>query len=248
MNYYSDDSDEEIVKNKKQKIDNISILETRKRRNSEGDLYNIRIKERCRYDDYFKTQNRNKQIELLEKEDEIYNFSKTNIPIRYKIISSNIPISTKSLIIQKIDAFEEMDTHDLEYSKLSKWINGLYRIPFDTYINLPVSIKDKSSKIEEFLCNSYEILKKTIYGQLNAKNKIMQILAQWISNPNSTGQIIALEGPPGVGKTNLVKNGVSKALNRPFCFYALGGATDISNLEGIEVMLDLIILPVPFID
>ena len=232
MNYYSDDSDEEIVKNKKQKIDNISILETRKRRNSEGDLYNIRIKERCRYDDYFKTQNRNKQIELLEKEDEIYNFSKTNIPIRYKIISSNIPISTKSLIIQKIDAFEEMDTHDLEYSKLSKWINGLYRIPFDTYINLPVSIKDKSSKIEEFLCNSYEILKKTIYGQLNAKNKIMQILAQWISNPNSTGQIIALEGPPGVGKTNLVKNGVSKALNRPFCFYALGGATDISNLEG----------------
>ena len=65
MNYYSDDSDEEIVKNKKQKIDNISILETRKRRNSEGDLYNIRIKERCRYDDYFKTQNRNKQIELL---------------------------------------------------------------------------------------------------------------------------------------------------------------------------------------
>jgi ATP-dependent Lon protease len=125
-----------------------------------------------------------------------------------------------------------MDTHDLEYSKLSKWINGLYRIPFDTYINLPVSIKDKSSKIEEFLCNSYEILKKTIYGQLNAKNKIMQILAQWISNPNSTGQIIALEGPPGVGKTNLVKNGVSKALNRPFCFYALGGATDISNLEG----------------
>jgi ATP-dependent Lon protease len=60
----------------------------------------------------------------------------------------------------------------------------------------------------------------------------MQILAQWISNPNSTGQVIALEGPPGVGKTSLVRNGVSKALNRPFCFYALGGATDVSNLEG----------------
>jgi len=57
-------------------------------------------------------------------------------------------------------------------------------------------------------------------------------LAQWITNPKSSGQIIALEGAPGVGKTSLIKNGVSKALNRPFSFYALGGETDVSNLEG----------------
>jgi ATP-dependent Lon protease len=125
-----------------------------------------------------------------------------------------------------------MDSCDLEYHKLSKWINGLSRIPFDTYIKLPVSLKSTTIEIEEYLYNSYEILNKTIYGQMNAKNKIMQILAQWISNPNSTCQVIALEGPPGVGKTSLVKNGVSKALNRSFCFYALGGANDISNLEG----------------
>jgi ATP-dependent Lon protease len=236
MKYNYDDSDDEVNYhiNKKQKNDNIHILKgtSKKRSNSESDLYNLKIKERCRYDNYFKSQNRNKQIEILDKEDEIYNFSKTNIPIRYKIICSNIPLATKSLIIQRIDAFEEMDSTDLEYSKLSKWINGLSRIPFDIYISLPVSLKNSSIEIEEFLHNSYEILKNTIYGQLNAKNKIMQILAQWISNPQSTGQIIALEGSPGVGKTSLVKNGVSKALNRPFCFYALGGANDISNLEG----------------
>jgi len=235
MKYNYDDLDDEVNYhiNKKQKNDNIPILQTRKKRsNSESDLYNFKIKERCSYDDYFKSQNRNKQIEILDKEDEIYNFSKINIPIRYKIICSNIPLSTKSLIIQKIDAFESMDSTDLEYHKLSKWINGLSRIPFDTYIKLPVSLKSTTIEIEEYLYNSYEILKKTIYGQMNAKNKIMQILAQWISNPNSTCQVIALEGPPGVGKTSLVKNGVSKALNRSFCFYALGGANDISNLEG----------------
>jgi len=229
------DSDNEITyhRDKKQKNDKVIITETRKRRsNSDGDIYNFKIKERCRYDDYFRSQSRNKQIQILDKEDEIYNFSKTNIPIRYKIICSNIPLATKSLIIQRIDSFENMDSNDLEYSKLSKWIYGLDRIPFDIYSSLPVSLNSNATEIEDFLYNSYEILKKTIYGQLDAKNKIMQILAQWISNPLSMGQIIALEGPPGVGKTSLVKNGVSKALNRPFCFYTLGGATDISNLEG----------------
>jgi ATP-dependent Lon protease len=128
--------------------------------------------------------------------------------------------------------FEEMSKTDNEYNKLNKWFKGLSQIPFDNYIYMPVSINDSDIKIQKFLYDSYQILKNTIYGQYEAKNKIMQILAQWITNPNSLGQIIALEGPPGVGKTCLVKNGVSKALNRPFCFYALGGATDVTNLEG----------------
>jgi ATP-dependent Lon protease len=121
---------------------------------------------------------------------------------------------------------------DNEYNKLNKWLKGLSQIPFDNYIQMPVSLNNSEKAIQEFLYNSFDILRKTIYGQSNAKNKIMQILAQWITNPKSTGQVIALEGAPGVGKTSLVKNGVSKALNRPFSFYALGGETDVSNLEG----------------
>jgi len=226
------DSDEEDKKKSSKKKSNISILAKKRRRNSESDIYFYKIKERSRYDDYFKNQDKTKQIEILDKEDEIYNYYNTEIPIRYKILYSSLSIGTKSLIIQKIDMYETMHTSDNEYNKLSKWFKGLSQIPFDNYVQMPVSLNDGESKIQEFLFNSYQILKKTIYGQFDAKNKIMQILAQWISNPNSIGQVIALEGPPGVGKTSLVKNGVSQALNRPFCFYALGGATDISNLEG----------------
>jgi ATP-dependent Lon protease len=204
----------------------------RKRSNSENDIYYYKIINRSKNDNYFKNQNKEKQIEILNKENEIYNYFYTGIPIRYKILYSSLPLSTKFLIIQKIDIFENMDKYENEYYKLSRWLKGLEQIPFDTYISIPIQLKDGDIKIQKFLFDSYEILRNTIYGQFDAKNKIMQILAQWISNPKSTGQIIALEGPPGVGKTSLVKNGVSKALNRPFCFYALGGATDISNLEG----------------
>jgi ATP-dependent Lon protease len=62
--------------------------------------------------------------------------------------------------------------------------------------------------------------------------QILQMIGQWISNPNSLGTAIAIKGPPGTGKTTLIKEGVSKILNRPFAFLALGGATDSSFLEG----------------
>jgi ATP-dependent Lon protease len=62
--------------------------------------------------------------------------------------------------------------------------------------------------------------------------QIMQMLGQWISNPKAMGTAIAINGPMGTGKTSLVKEGISKILNREFAFIPLGGATDSSYLEG----------------
>ena len=38
----------------------------------------------------------------------------------------------------------------------------------------------------------------------DAKESLLQIITQIITNPNSTGSIIALKGPPGVGKTSII--------------------------------------------
>jgi ATP-dependent Lon protease len=62
--------------------------------------------------------------------------------------------------------------------------------------------------------------------------QIMQMLGQLMANPESVGSAIAIHGPAGTGKTSLVKEGISKILNRPFAFIPLGGATDSSFLEG----------------
>ena len=51
-------------------------------------------------------------------------------------------------------------------------------------------------------------------------------------NPTAVGTAIAIKGPMGTGKTTLVKEGISKILNRPYQLIALGGATDSSFLEG----------------
>ena len=80
--------------------------------------------------------------------------------------------------------------------------------------------------------NAKNTLDKSVYGMDDAKLQIMQLVGQWISNPSATGTAIAIKGPMGTGKTTLIKEGVSKILNREFAFIALGGATDSSFLEG----------------
>jgi ATP-dependent Lon protease len=60
----------------------------------------------------------------------------------------------------------------------------------------------------------------------------MQILAQWISNPKSVGNCIAMKGPMGTGKTSFARNGIAKVLERPFMFFSLGGASDIAHYSG----------------
>jgi ATP-dependent Lon protease len=83
--------------------------------------------------------------------------------------------------------------------------------------------------------NAKSILDKATYGLTDAKIQIMQYIGQLITNPKSIGTCIAFEGPMGTGKTTLVKEGISKILNRPFAFFALGGATDSSTLEGHSI-------------
>ena len=57
-------------------------------------------------------------------------------------------------------------------------------------------------------------------------------MGQKITNPKSKGGVLGIWGPPGNGKTTLIKEGIAKAMNKPFVFISLGGAQDSSFLEG----------------
>ncbi len=155
-----------------------------------------------------------------------------DIPYKFKVLDMPITDYMKSSIIKKINTLNDMSGDAGETHKLKNWIDGVLRIPFGKTIPLPVRIEDGNMKCNDFMISCKKTMNTAIYGMNNAKLQIMQIIAQWIVNPNSVGNVIALKGPMGVGKTSFAKNAIAKVLNRPFEFFSLGGASDISNFVG----------------
>ena len=179
---------------------------------------------------YFEKLPLEKQKELNEFMIQIKNFgAESDIPLKFQIIRLPISEYIKTTVLKKVSAIEDDSG---ESYKLKNWVDAFLRIPFGRIVPLPVKLSDGREKCSAFMRDSKAILDKAVFGMSTAKTQIMQVLAQWIASPNSIGNVIALQGPAGVGKTSIAKNGIARALHRPFQFFSLGGASDVSTFIG----------------
>ena len=172
------------------------------------------------------------QITVLEQLETIKNHSSIDKPYRLALLEADIPIAIKSSAFKKISSLKTMEPGANEYHKLKNWVDTFMQIPFNKYKGLPITMEDGIDKCHAFMENAKKTLDDAVYGLNDAKLQIMQMIGQWIVNPTAIGTAIAIKGPPGTGKTSIVKEGISKILNRDFAFIALGGATDSCFLEG----------------
>ena len=172
------------------------------------------------------------QKKIIKELREINKITRIEKPYRLTLLDSDMPVIFKSAAMKKISSLRYMEPGSGEYYKIKNWVDTFMRIPFSEYKTLPISITDGVDKCHEFMGNAQKTLDDAVYGLNDAKMQIMQLLGQLVTNPQAIGSAIAIHGPPGTGKTSLVKEGISKILNRPFAFIALGGATDSSFLEG----------------
>jgi len=172
------------------------------------------------------------QKKIIKELREINKITRVEKPYRLTLLESDIPVVFKAAAMKKISSLRYMEPGSGEYYKIKNWVDTFMRIPFSKHETLPLSITDGVDKCHDFMATAQKTLDDAVYGLNDAKMQIMQMLGQLITNPKAVGSAIAIHGPPGTGKTSLVKEGISKILNRPFAFIALGGATDSSFLEG----------------
>ena len=151
-------------------------------------------------------------------------------PLYCRIMESNYSNNNKSVIYNKYKHLMTLGAYSSEYSKLLNWINISLNIP-STYYKIPISIKDDSSKISNFLTDVKYKMDKNIYGMENTKEHILCALNNKITNPKSIGTTLALKGAQGTGKTKLIKV-LSEAIQMPFTNIPLGGTTDSSVILG----------------
>jgi ATP-dependent Lon protease len=208
-------------KEKKQKAKNLRIF--RKILSDKNSMNDFSFYEKL------ETENQKKLIKELR---EINKITRIEKPYRMTLLEADIPVEFKAAAFKKVNSLRYMEPGSGEFYKIKNWVDTFMKIPFTNYQSLPISIENGIESCHDFMANAQKTLDQAVYGLNDAKMQIMQMLGQLLTNPKAIGTAIAIHGPPGTGKTSLVKEGISKILNRPFAFIALGGATDSSFLEG----------------
>lgn len=181
---------------------------------------------------YFRSLDDSEKEKLIDSEDKISDITCTKVPHRFKILNSSFDNHTKSVALSKINMMNKLDSSNGEKMKLMNYVESLCKIPMGNFKKLPVDSTSSKEEIFDFISNTYSSFNNKIYGHKDAKEQIIRILAQWIANPQSKGNVIGIHGNPGVGKTTLVKECICNALDIPFQFIPIGGASDSSYLEG----------------
>ena len=182
---------------------------------------------------YFKSLSSEKRLALMKVLELKASPADVQVPLKFKILErvANFPDLAR-IAMSKYNALMNIDPSSTEYYKCSHWINGFTGLPLGTYKDLPVKLDDGPEKCQAFMETVHKCMNDAIYGHEDAKLQIMQFVSSWIANPTAAGNVLSIHGPMGVGKTTLIKEGVAKALGRPFHFITLGGATDASFLDG----------------
>ena len=184
--------------------------------------------------EYYNNQpaERQNSLRTLMKKMTDMSLTEGSIPPKFRVLELPVSDYIKSNVIKKITAVEDMGPDSGESYKLRNWIDAFLKVPFGKIVPLPVTLEHGPMMCNAFMTEARRTMDKHIYGMVPAKTQILQIIAQLIVNPTSVGNVIALQGAMGVGKTSLARNAIAEVMKRPFEFFSLGGASDVAGFVG----------------
>ena len=144
-----------------------------------------------------------------------------------------LPMDDRRTLLEKHARFQGMDPAQGETAKYTSWFDTVQRLPLGNNMALPVSFdKDGPAAVANFLTEARATLDNALLGQVGVKERVMEIVAHMLVNPQGHGHCIGLHGPCGVGKTAILLDGLGAVLKRPVVLVSVGGMTDAAALAG----------------
>ncbi len=148
---------------------------------------------------------------------------------RTKVAERDLPDHVRTAVDREVDRLERTSDQSPE--------NGWIRTWLDTVLELPWGVESED-RLD--VAEASEILDKDHDGLRDVKDRILEHLAVRKLQAErglvpvdgrGSGAILALVGPPGVGKTSLGES-VAGALGRKFVRVAFGGVRDEAEIRG----------------
>lgn len=121
---------------------------------------------------------------------------------------------------KQINRYKKMHPHSQETMVERNYLDTVFDLPWTETTRENIDIKKCIAKLD-----------RDHYGLDKVKEKLVEYLAAKKFNPGIKSQILCLVGPPGVGKTSIVKS-IADAIGRKYQRMSLGGVHDEAEIRG----------------
>jgi ATP-dependent Lon protease len=140
--------------------------------------------------------------------------------LREKVEAAGMPEEVKTRALKEVDRMSRIPSASPEVGVIRTYVDWLITLPWKNETEDQYDIKAAA-----------EILDEDHYGLEKIKERILEYLAVRSLADTIRSPILALIGPPGVGKTSLGKS-VARAMGRKFVRMSLGGIHDEAEIRG----------------
>jgi ATP-dependent Lon protease len=148
---------------------------------------------------------------------------------RRQLAERELPESVRSALEREVDKLERTSEQSPEHGWIRTWIDTVLELPWDVTSPDQLDIAAAAAVLDEDHDGLEDVKKRILehlaVRKLRAERGLSEVGAR------GSGAILALVGPPGVGKTSLGES-VARALGRSFVRVALGGVHDEAEIRG----------------
>jgi ATP-dependent Lon protease len=162
----------------------------------------------------------NEQMKAIQQEMEGGNEKSDFFDIEKKIKQLDLSKEAKEKADTELKKLKMMNPMSAESSVVRNYLDALLALPWG-----------KKSKANIQIDKTEKILDRDHYGLKKVKERIIEYLSVLKRSRKIRGPILCLIGPPGVGKTSLVKS-IAEAMDRKYVKFALGGVRDEAEIRG----------------